>query len=277
MLRRRFAHLLAWPLAALAMPAAVAAASTDYEATPGTAVAVPSFSVKYTGASHTATTYRATPPNEGGHSDLNKASDRSRADWAITFPAGLSLPVCSATDDPCAAVTGVTGAAGKTSVWGDVNHTHRDGLYDQLDSASRCRLKARAVPKTGLDARIDVMHDATAGAWVVTARNPVGSALLRLPSGCREPVDGIDRILANYFMPGFSFLPEFGPDRWFTSASVVVPDAIWRSSARIRLRLGLTAAGRPPKNCGARFKYERCRTSGDWSGVLTFTARPAGA
>lgn len=250
-----------------------ATATPAYEALPGVLMATPSFSVKYTGSSRTQTTYRGKPPNPGGRRDLNTANDRSRVGWALTFPAGLTLPACATTGDPCAAVTGVAGADGTTSAWGEIDHRHTDGLYEQLDSSARCRVKARGVPKTALDARIGVVRDAASDAWIVTAYHPAGQALLLLPEACRNPVDGIDRILGNYFAPGFSFALGYGADRWFTSAPVAIPDATWRSSSRIRLRLGLTAAGRPPRDCAPRFTYERCRTSGDWSGVLTFTAR----
>lgn len=256
-------------------PAAPAGAAPAVEVTPGPLVAQPSFAVKYTGSSRTETTYRGTPPNPGGGPDLNKAHDRSRASWALTFPAGLTLPACTPAGDPCAAVTGVSGASGKTAASGTINHTHDDGLYEQLDSFARCKTKARGVPRSGLDARIDVVRDPVANTWVVTARNPLSTTLIYLPEACKNPIDGIDRILGNYYQPGFSFGEGYGADRWFTSASVAIPDATWRSSSRIRLRLGLTAEGRPPRNCAARFTYERCRTSGSWSGTLTFTARPA--
>ncbi|MBJ7470247.1 MAG: hypothetical protein JHD16_03055 [Solirubrobacteraceae bacterium] len=250
------------------------AAAQAVELTPGPSRDSPVFSVKYTGSSKTETTYRATPPNPGGAADLNTAHDRGRASWAITFPGGLSVPSCAGEgQELCAALTGVAGARGKTSASADIDHDHVDGLYDQLDASSRCRLRSRAVPRKGLSARIDVVYDGTKDAFVVTARNPVSEALIMLPAACPDPVDGIDRILSNYATPGFSFAREWGADRWFSAEPVAIPAAAWHASSRIRLRFGPAVAARPPRDCAARFTYERCRTSGSWSGVLTFTAR----
>lgn len=261
-------------LALAAAPAAAGAAPLPYEVLPGQPQTSAAFDVRYTGVSHTRTTYRGTPPNPGGAADLNRASDEGRVSWALTFPQGLTVPACSAVaPDPCAGVAGPTRADGKTAASGRIVHTHVDGLYDQLDAVDRCTVRSKGVPRTGLEARIDVVYDPSAAAFVVTARTPAVLALQLMPPNCISRPDGIDRILGNYFTPGFSYSAEYGVERWFTSASVAVPAATWLSSSRIRLRLGLTNEGRPPKNCATRFKYERCRTSGSWSGVLTFTRR----
>jgi hypothetical protein len=265
--------LAAASLAAAPWPAQAAAPHAPYEATPAAVQDAPTYAVRYTGSSHTRTRYRGTPPNAGGDPDHNAARDTSRTGWALTFRAPLAIPTCGGEPDPCASVAGASGASGRTSASGTIDHQHRDGLYRQLDASERCSVAARGLPRTGLQARIDVVFDAARGGFVVTARNPVSLALILLPPVCPGHTDGIDRILDNYFTPGFSFSQDYGADRWFTSASVLVPTDAWHASSRIRLRLGPTAAGRPPADCAKRYRYEHCRTGGSWSGVLTFTRR----
>lgn len=156
---------------------------------------------------------------------------------------------------------------------GKIDHKHVDGLYDQLDATERCRVKTKALPRTGLRARIDIVYDPVGAAFNVTPLNPIDDLLILLPPTCPQRPDGIDRILDNYFMPGFSYSQDFGADRWFTPEPVAVPVDVWHTSTQIRLRVGLAAAGRPPKDCATRYTYERCRTTGSWSGTLTFTRR----
>lgn len=271
--RRRTTRQLG--LAALligALPAAASAAVVP-ELVPGPEIAGAEFSVRYTGSSSTETVYRGTPPNPRGGPDLNTAHDTGRTSWALDYSATLRIPVCATVDDPCAATIGVSRASGKLAASGVVRHRHIDGPYSELDSSANCTLKARGLPRKNILAQIDVLHDAARGAWVVRALNPVGDALNLMPQSCREPVDGIDRILGNYFWPSFSFSPNYVPDRWFTSEAVAIPDAVWRSSSRIRLRLGPQRVNKPPADCAKRYRYERCRTTGSWSGVLTFTRR----
>lgn len=243
------------------------------EITPGAPQAAPSFAIRYTGKSWTKTTYRGTPPNPGGAADLNTARDESRQSWALTYPAGLSIPVCGGEPDPCLSVAGPITADGRTAASGTIDHDHIDGLYDQLDSEERCRVKAKAVPKKGLRARIDVTYDPATAAFTVAPKNPIEETLLLLPGTCPQMPDGIDRIYDNYFTPGWSMSQDYGPDRWFTPTPVVIPADTWRSSSRIRLRVGLSPEGRPPTDCAKRFTYERCRTTGSWTGTLTFTRR----
>ncbi len=277
---RRSLPVLATTSAAalLAAPAAgFAQAPPAVEVTPGPEVAAPSFSVRYTGSSHQKTTYRATPSNPGGPADLNTARDEGRTKWVLTYPAGIAIPAaCGGEVDPCSGVAGPTVADGKTSATGRIDHKHVDGLYDQLDAAEKCTVRSKGVPRRNLPAIIDVDYDPAGGAFRVTANNPVYQALVLTPQGCNDKYpDGIDRIQSNYFAPGFSFDVSHGPDTWFRSESVAIPFATWRTSTRIRLRLGPTKAGTPPKNCAKRFKYERCTSTGKWSGVLTLTRRPA--
>lgn len=282
---RRFAA--AWATAAsagllIAAPAALAAPepapapttpAAPYETIPGAPQAAPSFSIKYTGSSWTRTTYRGTPPNPTGKHDINTARDESRQTWALTYPAGLAIPACGGEPDPCLSVAGPITADGRASATGKIDHDHIDGIYKQLDSEVSCRVKATRIPKKGMRARIDVTYDPATAAFTVAPKNPIEEPLLLLPGVCLEMPDGIDRILSNYFMPGFSFSQDYGPDRWFTPRPVVIPADVWRNSARIRLRVGLSPEGRSPRDCAKRFKYERCRTTGSWSGTLTFTRR----
>jgi hypothetical protein len=272
---RTFAVVLA-VAAGLVAGAAPARAAAPYESIPGQQDPAPVFSVKYTGTSHTTTTYASQPPNEGGKADDNHVRDRSRQRWALTFPAGVAIPTCevAGADDPCAAVTGPTVADGKTSASGRIDHTHVDGLFRDLDSAAHCSVKARRVSRRNVSARIGVVFDPAQAAFVVTAYNPLIDALALLPPTCPGMGDSLDLILDNYFTPGFSFADGYGSDVWFTSASIAVPASVWHGSSRIRLRLGRTATGTPPRTCAVvNPSFEQCRTTGDWSGVLTFTAR----
>jgi hypothetical protein len=77
-----------------------------------------------------------------------------------------------------------------------------------------------------------------------------------------------------YAMPGFSFDGAYDTDRWFTSAETVIPAEVFHRSAKIKIPLADTKAGRPPRKCAVTNpSYERCRTGGSWRGVLTFTRR----
>jgi hypothetical protein len=243
------------------------------EVTPGAPVATPSFAVRYTGTSHVKTRYRSQPPNPGGHADSNRVLDSSHQRWALDFPAGLTLPDCGADPAGCEGVRGPTVANGKQSSSGRIDHVHVDGLYDDMDSQAHCSVQSKHVRTKGLPVWVEVRHDAAAGAFTVTTHNPLRDALAAMPSRCPKVPDSLDLILDNYFAPGFTLGPGYREDIWYTTAAVSIPDATWRASSRIRLRLGPSAAGTPPANCAPRFAYEQCRTTSGWSGTLTFTRR----
>ncbi|MEA2352217.1 MAG: hypothetical protein QOJ14_631, partial [Thermoleophilaceae bacterium] len=167
------------------------------------------FAVTYTGAGLWRTDFHATPPNDGGDPDTNDAHDFSTQTWKVGFLERLEIPACGVPDldnaDACDAVEGVAGARGATRATGRVDHTHVDGLYRQLDRVVMCRVQKHTKPTRKVDAGVDVTYSSATKAFAVTARNPVVTVLGRLPTACPDQGDSIDRILDNYFTPGFSF------------------------------------------------------------------------
>jgi hypothetical protein len=76
-------------------------------------------------------------------------------------------------------------------------------------------------------------------------------------------------LLDNYFEPGFSFEPGWGPEPWFRARTAVVPARVLHRSAELMVPLRDTPAGTPPRHCAVQHpEYERCRTGGAWNGVL---------
>ncbi|HEX8051519.1 MAG TPA: hypothetical protein VF517_00890 [Thermoleophilaceae bacterium] len=263
---------------ALALVAAAPAAAAPYTTRSGPERPNPVFGVTYEGSGSYATTFHGEPPNDGGDDDTNDAHDSSRQSWDLGFRHGLALPDCAkaATDgsSACSAVTGLTGARGATVMTGRVDHRHVDGLYSQLDRTVRCRLRGATSPRSKVDAELSVRHLPDSAAFAVTARSPLTTVITAFQSQCPKQGDSIDRILDFYAMPGFSFDGAYGPDRWFTSTDVVIPESVFRGSTVIKVPLRLTKAGRSPKGCAVEHpSYERCRTGGSWRGVLTFTRR----
>jgi hypothetical protein len=272
-------------IAAAAGLAAVPTAPARAVATPAAFTSTPApyrdsvhFTVRYRGSGHVDTVYASTPPNPGGHHDVNAVHDTSTQHWRIAYPAGLTVGPCGPGPDgadPCAAAGDIRRATGTTSATGTVRHTHRDGLYRQLDAAARCHLAARTPRRFSLSAAIAVAYAPATQAFTLTAGEPVTDVLSLLPGACPAQGDSLDLILDNYFTPGFSFDPAFTSARWFTSAAVAVPAAVLHASATIRIPLAATRAGTPPRHCAVRHPaYERCTTRGAWSGVLTLTADP---
>jgi hypothetical protein len=232
------------------------------------------FAVTYKGSGAYRTVFHATPPNDGGKPDTNDAHDSSRQSWAITFRRRIEIPACGGSPDPCAAVAGLSGASGPTSLTGRVDHKHVDGLYRQLDRTVKCRLSKTPSPRRRLDASVAVRYIPESQSFAVTASDPVSTAVNLFPAQCPKQGDSIDRILDFYAMPGFSFAAEYGPERWFESREVVIPAATFERSAKVNVPLGVTPAGTPPRRCAVYDpSFERCKTGGSWSGVLTFTVR----
>jgi len=264
--------------AALALVAAPPAAAAPYSAVPGSKRTSSSFAVGYAGTGTYRTVFHGEPPNPGGRSDTNDARDSSVQAWDIRFRRALVIPDCSriTLDDrsACAGAEGVDGARGRTSMTGTVDHRHVDGLYRQLDRRVSCRMSRATPPRSGVDAAVALRYLPEHDGFAIQARSPLTTVIDNFPSQCPRQGDSIDRVLDFYAMPGFSFAGEYGPERWFTSAEVVVPAAVLHGSRRIRIPLRNTGAGKPPRNCAVNDpSFERCRTGGKWRGVLTLEVR----
>jgi hypothetical protein len=273
----RFLTAVAAAAAAALSGAAAAPAATPVKARLGAYRALARFAVSYAGSGTFATTYHATPPNPGGSPDTNTAGDDSTQKWSLRFSELLTVAPCASADRPlggCRRQLTLSGASGSTRVTGRVNHTHVDGLYPALTMSKRCVIAYATPARANLSASLRFAFVRRRNAISVTALNPMEDALVNLPSQCPGQGDSIDGLLDNYFTPGFSFAAGFGPDRWFTSASVLVPLRLLHRARMVTLRLGDTPAGTPPQHCEVRAPtYEQCTTGGAWSGVLTLRAR----
>jgi hypothetical protein len=248
---------------ALLAPAASASAP-PYSAKSGPYRANPLFAVAYDGAGTWRTDFHATPPNPGGDPDTNDAHDSSAQSWHIAFDRDLDVA------DP----QSLDGAKGRTLVVGHVDHTHVDGLYTELDRTVSCTLKGSTGAGTALVASLAVQQSGAAHRVVLTAHNPLTTVLTNMPTVCPDQGDSIDRILDNYFTPGFSFAPPYGPDPWFTSRSVALPARVLHHSTRITIAVRPSAAGRPPLDCDVpNPSYEQCSSHGSWTGTLTLRRR----
>ncbi|HEX8073826.1 MAG TPA: hypothetical protein VF545_02490 [Thermoleophilaceae bacterium] len=264
--------------ALLTLAAAPSAAAAPYTTSPGPERAQPRFAVTYKGSGTYRTVFHGEPPNEGGDPDTNDAKDSSRQAWRLKFRRSIEFPDCEQpTFDgpgPCDAVSGLSGARGATRVTGVVRHKHVDGLDRRFDRRVRCRLRSATSARRKVEASISVRYLPESKSFGVTAHNPLNTVLSLFPSQCPRQGDSIDRVLDFYAMPGFSFDPAYGPDRWFTSREVVVPSAVFHRSSVIRIPLRLTSAGRSPKRCAVQNpSFERCRARGSWRGALVFRVR----
>jgi hypothetical protein len=277
---RRGAAALAALAACLAAPAASGSAAPPakpYTTEPSAYRAHARFVVTYKGTGDWKTDFHATPPNPGGDPDTNDAHDSSTQNWQLRFRRQFVLPPCGAPagggPDPCAGVGGLDGAGGATSAVGRIDHTHVDGLYRELDRKVKCQVGKDTEPGRRLDASLRVRYFGSSRAIAVTALNPVVTLLTEMPTACPDQGDSIDRILDNYFSPGFSFDSRYDAYRWFTSRTIVIPASVVHRSSVIRIPLADTPRGTPPKGCAVQNPaYERCTTGGSWSGVLTLRA-----
>jgi hypothetical protein len=257
---------------------AAAAAKPAFTTTPGPASPDARFVVSYSGSGSYKTRFHATPPNPGGAPDTNDAWDSSTQSWKLKFRRALLVPTCASpsdgSDNPCAGTQGLSGAQGPTELTGRVNHKHVDGLYTQFDRTVKCRLSKRPSSHRTLDASLLVRYVPESDSFAISASDPIATAVSLFPAQCPKQGDSIDRILDFYAMPGFSFADSYGPERWFASREVVIPAAVFHSSATIRIPLRDTQAGTPPKHCAVRDpSFERCKTGGKWRGVITLTSR----
>lgn len=116
-------------------------------------------------------------------------------------------------------------------------------------------------------------YDPRAQTLALTALNPVTEVIARLPGQCPGQGDSIDGLSDNYFSPGFSLSPHYGPDRWFTSRTVVLSLRMLHRARTITVRLTNTRVNSPPSDCRVLFPaYERCTTTASWSGTLRLQA-----
>jgi hypothetical protein len=263
-------------LVALALPAG-AVAKPAYTTAPGPSQDSARFTVSYKGEGSFHTTFHATPPNPGGKPDTNDAHDTSRQTWDVKYRGALTIPTCGSAD-PCTDLAGLDGLRGATRATGKVNHKHVDGLYRELDRTVKCKLSKAPSRKKPLAGTLSVRYIPESDSIGISASDPVQTALELFPAQCPKQGDSIDRILDFYATPGFSFADRFGPEPWFASREVVIPAAVFHDSKTIKVPLHQTGAGTPPKGCAVRDpSFERCKTGGEWNGVLTLKSAPAKA
>jgi hypothetical protein len=235
------------------------------------------FQVTYSGSGKWATTYHSEPPTRGGPPDTNDASDSSAQRWGVTFARVLSIPRCGrpreGVADPCTRLPSLKGAKGTARATGRVAHIHRDGLFPNQNASVRCRIRAVAPVGMRLTAEIRLRYAPRSRSFAVTALTPIADALTLLPVQCPGQGDSIDGLFDNYFLPGFSFSSGFGPERWFTAPTIVIPTSVLHRATHITVPLGNARAGTPPANCAVKSpEFERCATGGSWTGVLTFAS-----
>ena len=256
---------------------AMAAAAPGYQVTPGPERTLARFVVSYAGHGSYRTVYHATPPNKGGAHDTNDATDSSSQRWVLRFGGVLTIPSCQpqagAASDPCQSMQGLSGAGGVSRLTAGVKHVHRDGLFKSLNAGIKCQIARRERIPIAPAPTLRIGYMSANQTLSVTASDPLSVPIERFPSSCPSQGDSLDGLLDNYFTPGFSFAPGYGPDRWFTATSVAIPLAVLHRAARVTIRLHAAPAGIPPRDCAvAHPSYERCRTGGSWSGVLTLRA-----
>jgi hypothetical protein len=257
-------------MAAAGAPGAVAGTSRGFSATLGARHASARFRLSYTGSGRYATTYTSEPPNKGGKPDHNSAHDTSTQSWSLTFSQALTVPQCGGNPSPCGRIRAPTVATGPTAATGRVDHTHIDGLFAFDNATIKCSLKASTKAHTAVPAEVQVGYLSSQKAISITALDPLVMVIDQLPTACPQQGDPTDGLLDSYFTPGFSFAENYGATRWFTSARVVIPLATIYRASLIRIPLGLTRRGTPPKRCAVPDpSYEHCSTGGTWSGVLT--------
>jgi hypothetical protein len=271
-LRTRTAALLAAAFASL--PATAGAAPYTAERAPYRATV--HFTASYDGIGLWRTVFHATPPNPGGDPDTNDARDASAQSWHLRFRRDLVVPACGGDPDPCSGVSGQDEARGATRLIGYVNHTHVDGLYDELDRTVKCTIDFGTEASDAVAASFAVKYSAASEAFALRTHDPLTDVFTNMPGACPDQGEPIDRILDNYFTPGFSFASAYGPDRWFASRAVALPKRVLHHSKTIAIPFRPTPAGTPPADCAVENpSYEQCTTGGGWYGTLTLRRKPA--
>jgi hypothetical protein len=255
----------------------LAAGAPGYQVAPASARGQVRFAVSYAGSGSYRTVYHGEPPNKGGPHDTNDATDSSSQRWALRFGGALTIPTCQPqsdqASDPCQQLQGLDGAGGTATLAARVKHVHRDGLFKADSVGINCRLVRRGRIPTAQGPTLRLSYASTSQTLAVTVTDPISAPFERFPGSCPKQGDSIDGLLDNYFTPGFSFAAGYGPDRWFGATSVPVPLALFHRAAQITIRLHASPAGTPPRDCAvAHPTYERCRTGGSWTGVLTLRA-----
>jgi hypothetical protein len=261
-------------LAGPACLALVASGATSAVASPATGAL--RFRVSYSGSGVWRTVYHSEPPNPGGAHDTNDANDSSTQSWSLTFTAPLTVPACRprlGRSDPCLAIRTITGATGRQLITGRVAHRHRDGLFPAQNGSVHCTIRGGAPAGLPLRPAIRFVYSPATATISLTALDPVREALTALPGQCPGQGDSLDGLNDEYFTPGFSFSPAYGPDRWFKSRTIALSTGRLHRSRRIRIRVAQTRAGTPPRSCLVPAPaYERCTTGGSWRGVVVLTA-----
>jgi hypothetical protein len=258
------ACLLALAAPACACPLALGA---PFKVVPGRYEARPQFTVVYTGSGRWQTTYHSEPPNPGGMHDTDDAHDSSRQSWSLRFPRLLGLRSAA-----------FPSATGQERASGQIDHTHLDGLYSDDDASASCSVSSVTPRGARLSATLRASFRGAPGRLFITVGDPDADALTLLARSCPGQGDSIDGLLDNYFGPGFSFAPTWGPSRWFTAAPITVPGAVLQRARRIVVRLGDVPAGTPSAGCSVLHpSYEHCTTGGSWGGVLTLRRRAPSA
>ena len=240
------------------------------------------FRVSYSGTGTWATHYHAVPPNPAGMHDTNDAVDSSLQRWTLDYVSRLTVPVCGRSvysrADRCSRLVAPILARGPTSVVGMVDHAHVDGLYAFDDATARCQLTEAPSPATPLVVPLHLSYDPRQQTISIVPSDPLAQALSLITMACPGYVDGIDGLFDNYFIPGFSFSPAYGPARWFTPAPVTIPLGTLHHATRITVQLGPTSEGKPPAGCDVRAPaVEQCRATGSWRGFLTLALVAPGA
>jgi hypothetical protein len=270
----RRAEAFALVVGAGALTLAASPSARGYTTSPSQYRADVRFVATYSGSGRYETSYRATPPNDGGAPDRNFVDDSSTQRWALKFAREIRIRSCDATPGACASITGVDGARGRTRVTGKISHRHIDGLYKNQNQTVRCRIASATGRHRLLTASVRLRYLPDRRSFAVSTTNPVATPLIELLPACPNQGDPIERILNDYATPGWSFDLAYGADRWFSSRTVMIPAAVFHRSRVIRIRLADTRAGTPPRDCAVEHpSYERCSTGGSWSGVLTFSRR----
>jgi hypothetical protein len=269
---RRISALVVVLGGALALAGGAAAyARAPYTVKPARYQPTVRFVMTYRGSGTWHTVYHSEPPDPGGAHDTNDAHDSSTQLWSLRFEHLLRLSSCHGPGG-CVSAGSLEGATGTTGATGSINHTHLDGLYAFDNASERCLVGAVTPPPPQLQATVLVRYLPRRRAISLTALSPVDDVLTLLPVACPGQGDPLDGLADNYFSPGFSFASGYGPDRWFTSAPVVLPLAVLHRAARVAVHFSDTAAGTPPAACAVQQpSYETCGTGGSWTGTLELT------
>jgi hypothetical protein len=231
-------------------------------------VAAPRFHVSYSGTGEWSTLYHSTPANPGANPDTNNAHDSSSQRWSLSF-VGLLSPLEAGRRS---GTFELRGASGVTRATARIRHSHIDGIYAADNASISCGVAAQTPPHARLPASIEISDLPDGRGLRLTALDPVSEVLALLPQQCPGQGDSLDGLADNYFTPGFSFAPGYGPDRWFRSRSVLIPLRLLQRAERVTIKLGPGPGSQPPADCAVLYPaWQRCQTGGAWQGTLTLS------